>query len=231
MRWKLRQAEEAAVFQLSAEAGLSPLIARMLVARGVRNAEEARAYLSPQLSHLHSPFLMSGMKAAVERLEAAIAGKEKILIYGDYDVDGTVAIVLLKTAIELLGGAADYHVPHRIRDGYGMKDEVIAGAAQEGVRLIVSVDTGIRAFAAAEAAQRAGVDLIVTDHHLPEAAALPRALVVLNPNQPGCEYPCKALCGAGVAFKVAQALLEKRGRERVLPSRSEERRVGKECRL
>lgn len=218
MRWKLRQADEAAVSHLSSEAGFSPLMARLVAARGVRTAAEARAYLAPQLAHLHSPYLMSGMQAAVERLEAAIARKERILIYGDYDVDGTVAIVLLKTAIEMLGGAADYHVPHRIRDGYGMKDEVIAQAAQEGVRLIVSVDTGIRAFAAAEAAQRAGVDLIVTDHHLPEAAALPRALVVLNPNQPGCEYPCKALCGAGVAFKVAQALLEKRGRERVLPS-------------
>lgn len=218
MRWKLREADEAAVSRLSSEAGLSPLMARMLAGRGVRTAEEARAYLSPQLAHLHSPYLMSGMQAAVERLDAAIARKEKILIYGDYDVDGTVAIVLLKTAIEMLGGAADYRVPHRIRDGYGMKDEVIAGAAEEGVRLIVSVDTGIRAFAAAEAAERAGVDLIVTDHHLPEAEALPRALVVLNPNQPGCEYPCKALCGAGVAFKVAQALLEKGGREKVLPS-------------
>jgi len=218
VRWKLRQADDAAVSHLSQEAGFSPLMARLLAARGVRTADEARAYLSPQLSHLHSPYLMSGMEAAVERLEAALARKEKVLIYGDYDVDGTVAIVLLKTAIELLGGTADYHVPHRIRDGYGMKDEVIAGAAEEGVRLIVSVDTGIRAFAAAEAAQRAGVDLIVTDHHLPEAAALPRALVVLNPNQPGCEYPCKALCGAGVAFKVAQALLEKHGRGSLLPS-------------
>ncbi|MGH9492934.1 MAG: DHH family phosphoesterase, partial [Terriglobales bacterium] len=147
MRWKLRAADEAAVSLLSSEAGLSPLLARMLAARGVSTAEEARAYLSPSLSHLHSPYLMSGMQAAVERLEAAIARKEKILIYGDYDVDGTVAIVLLKTAIELVGGAADYHVPHRIRDGYGMKDEVIASAAGEGVRLIVSVDTGIRAFA------------------------------------------------------------------------------------
>jgi len=218
VRWKLREAEAAAVSRLRSEAGLSPLMARMLAARGMRTAEEARAYLSPQLSQLHSPYLMSGMQAAVERLEAAIARKEKILIYGDYDVDGTVAIVLLKTAIERLGGTADYHVPHRIRDGYGMKDEVIAGAAEQGVRLIVSVDTGIRAFAAAEAAQRAGVDLIVTDHHLPEGAALPRALVVLNPNQPGCEYPCKALCGAGVAFKVAQALLEKHGRGSLLPS-------------
>lgn len=162
---------------------------------------------------------MSGMKKALERLQTAIAGKEKVFIYGDYDVDGTVAIVILKTAIELAGGVADFHIPHRIRDGYGMKDSVIEQAARDGVRLVVSVDTGIRAFAAAEAARRAGVDLIVTDHHLPHPEeGVPEAFAVLNPNQPGCAYPSKSLCGAGVAFKMAQALLEKMGRERLLPS-------------
>src|SRR5437588_1234296 len=161
---------------------------------------------------------MLGMKVAVERLQAAIARKEQILIYGDYDVDGTVAIVILKTAVELCGGQADFHVPHRIRDGYGMKDDVIERAAAAGVRVIISVDTGIRAFAAAETAARVGVDLIVTDHHLAEAGNIPKALAVLNPNQPGCDYPCKELCGAGVAFKVAQALLEATDRVRLLPS-------------
>src|SRR5690242_9249086 len=150
------------------------------------------------------------MKAAVERLAAAIARKEDILIYGDYDVDGTTAIIILKTAIELCGGAADFHVPHRIREGYGMKDDVIEQAAAAGVRLIISVDTGIRAFTAADTAERLGIDLIVTDHHLPGSEGVPRSLAVVNPNQPGCEYPCKALCGAGVAFKLAQALMEKR---------------------
>ncbi|HET8635764.1 MAG TPA: DHH family phosphoesterase, partial [Acidobacteriaceae bacterium] len=137
-------------------------------------------------------------------------------IYGDYDVDGTVAVVLLKTAIERLGGTVRFHVPHRLREGYGMQREVLETAAREGVRLVISVDTGIRAFAAAEAAEALGLDLIVTDHHLPEAAlelsgtdaTLPKALAILNPNQPGCGYPCKHLCGAGVAFKLAQALLE-----------------------
>lgn len=162
---------------------------------------------------------MLGMRAAVERIRAAIERKETILIYGDYDVDGTTAIVILKTAIEICGGLVDFHVPHRIKDGYGMKDEVIERAAAEGVRLIISVDTGIRAFAAADAARRVGVDLIVTDHHLPESEqGVPQALAVLNPNQSGCEYPCKSLCGAGVAFKVAQALLEQTGRARLLPS-------------
>ena len=139
-----------------------------------------------------------------------LSARKPILIYGDYDVDGTTAIVILKTAIELWGGAADFHVPHRIREGYGMKDDVIERAAAAGIRLIISVDTGIRAFTAAETAARLGVDLIVTDHHLPGSEGVPDALSVVNPNQPGCEYPCKSLCGAGVAFKLAQALMEKR---------------------
>jgi single-stranded-DNA-specific exonuclease len=199
---------ETYVSGLSAEARISPVVARLLLARGIANAAEAELYLQPKLAHLHSPYLMLGMKAAIERLRAAIERKEKILIYGDYDVDGTTAVVILKTAIELCGGTCEFHVPHRIREGYGMRDEVIERAASEGVTLIISVDTGIRAFAAAETCQRLGLDLIVTDHHLPEADNVPHAIAVLNPNQHGCDYPCKALCGAGVAFKVAQALLE-----------------------
>src|SRR5712691_5248384 len=186
---------------------LASTLARLLVLRGIVDSESAERFLVPSLSHLHSPYAMTGMKAAIERLETAIVGKEDVLIYGDYDVDGTTAIVILKTAIELCGGRADFHVPHRIRDGYGMKDDVIERAAAAGVRLIISVDTGIRAFAAAKTAQRLGVDLIVTDHHLPGHDGVPSALAVLNPNQPGCDYPCKALCGAGVAFKLAQALM------------------------
>src|SRR5260370_12485106 len=135
---------------------------------------------------------------------------EKILIYGDYDGDGTTAIVILKTAIGLGGGAADFHVPHRIREGYGMRDEVIERAAADGVRLIISVDTGIRAFGAADTAQRTGVDLIVTDHHLPGMDAVPQALAVVNPNQDGCDYPSKHLCGARVAFMLAQGLMQLR---------------------
>ena len=159
---------------------------------------------------------MLGMAAAVERVLAAVAARELILIYGDYDVDGTTAVVLLKTAIERLGGSVRFHVPHRLREGYGMQREVLERAAAEGVRLVISVDTGIRAFAASEAAEALGLDLIVTDHHLPEGAggvsSLPRALAILNPNQPGCAYVCKGLCGAGVAFKLSQALLEEAAR-------------------
>ena len=178
--------------------------------RGISEAGAAQRFLSPSLAHLHSPYLMTGMKAAVDRIEAAIGNKESILIYGDYDVDGTTAIVILKTAIELCGGTAEFHVPHRIRDGYDMRDDVIEGAAAAGIKLIISVDMGIRAFAPADTARRLGVDLIVTDHHLPGPQGIPAALAVVNPNQPGCAYPCKALCGAGVAFKLAQGLIERR---------------------
>jgi single-stranded-DNA-specific exonuclease len=187
-----------------------PVLADLLVARGIDEPEAAAHFLSPALSDLHDPLQMSGMKSALDRLEAALERKEKILIYGDYDVDGTTAIVILKTAMELCGGSADFHVPHRIREGYGMRDEVIERAAAEGVRLIISVDTGIRAFAAADTARRTGVDLIVTDHHLPGTDGIPQALAVVNPNQDGCDYPCKHLCGAGVAFKLAQGLMQRR---------------------
>ncbi len=186
------------------------VLADLLVGRGIDEPETALKFLSPSIADLHDPLQMSGMKVALDRLEAALERKEKILIYGDYDVDGTTAIVILKTAIELCGGAADFHVPHRIREGYGMRDEVIERAAADGVRLIISVDTGIRAFAAAETARRTGVDLIVTDHHLPGVDGVPQAMVVVNPNQNGCGYPCKHLCGAGVAFKLAQGLMQRR---------------------
>jgi single-stranded-DNA-specific exonuclease len=220
VRWSLKEVEPAAV---QAFAGaISPLdsvpkspqlravIAKLLLLRGVSTPETAAAFLSPSLDQLHSPSLMTGMNAAVARLESAIERKEGILVYGDYDVDGTTAVVILKAAIELCGGAADFHVPHRIREGYDLRGDVIERAAAAGIRLVISVDFGTRAFAAAESARRAGVDLIITDHHLPGPDGLPQAFAVVNPNQPGCEYPCKSLCGAGIAFKFAQALLARR---------------------
>jgi single-stranded-DNA-specific exonuclease len=186
------------------------ILAPLLLRRGIADPEAASIFLAPSLSHLHAPELMLGLQAAVDRIDAAIARKEPILIYGDYDVDGTMAVIILKTAIELCGGSADFHVPHRIREGYDMRDDVIERAAASGIRLIVSVDMGIRAFAPAETAHRLGVDLIVTDHHLPGPDGVPNALAVVNPNQKGCDYPYKQLCGAGVAFKVAQGLMQHR---------------------
>ncbi len=156
---------------------------------------------------------MLGMDVAVARIQRAVQSSEPILIYGDYDVDGTTATVLLKTAIERIApkdspARVTYHVPHRLREGYGMQTGVLGQAAAAGVRLVISVDTGIRAFAAAEEAKALGMDLIVTDHHLPDdAMGVPEAVAVLNPAQANCPYPFKSLCGAAVAFKLAHALL------------------------
>src|SRR5579863_9220906 len=131
----------------------APILAPLLVRRSINDAESAERYLAPSLSHLHLPEQLTGLRAAVDRLDAAIERKEPILIYGDYDVDGTMAVIILKTAIELCGGAADFHVPHRIREGYDMRDDVIERAAAAGIRLIVSVDMGINASAPTETAQ------------------------------------------------------------------------------
>jgi single-stranded-DNA-specific exonuclease len=221
MRWDLKIADSPTVERLAAELASQPALrlkdpetastlAGLLVMRGITEGEAAERFLAPSLSQLHSPYLMTGMTTAVDRIESAIDNKEPILIYGDYDVDGTTAIVVLKTAIERCGGAAEFHVPHRIRDGYDMRDDVIERAAAAGIKLIISVDMGIRALAPAETARRLGVDLIVTDHHLPGPQGIPAALAVVNPNQAGCTYPCKELCGAGVAFKLAQGLIERR---------------------
>jgi single-stranded-DNA-specific exonuclease len=233
-KWVVAAGASEASVGLARALGVSEAITRLLICRGFETVEAAEGFLRPGLGQLHDPYKMLGMAAAVARLREALEKREPVLIYGDYDVDGTVATVLLKTAVERAGAAlgvvADvrYHIPHRLREGYGMQDARIEEAAKEGVRLVVSVDTGIRAFAEAEAAKRVGLDLIVTDHHLPDGVAgVPEALAVLNPNQPGCGYPYKELCGAGVAFKLAQALLEStaaddsgkaRLREKTLPS-------------
>jgi single-stranded-DNA-specific exonuclease len=221
-RWVLADAHAGAA-DLAHAARVPEAVAQLLVCRGVSDPAQAHAFLNPALEHLHEPLKMLGMAAAVERLERAIAAREPVLLYGDYDVDGTVAVTLLKTAIELLGGVARFHVPHRLREGYGMQASVLEEAQAAGVRLVVTVDTGMRSFAEAETAHSLGLDLIITDHH-PAAAgdALPRALAILNPNQPGCCYPEKFLCGAAIAMKLAQALLERRDpertRQKMLPS-------------
>jgi len=208
--WSLPAADPAAFARdagaLAAALGIGPLAARVLLRRGFADPAAARIFLDPSLDRLHDPRLMRGMEDAVERLARAIRSREKILVYGDYDVDGAIGVVLLIKVIGMAGGTAAYHVPHRLKDGYGMRSEVVDAAAADGVGLIVSVDTGIRAAEVVRRAAGLSIDVIVTDHHLPEAE-LPPALAVLNPNRPDCPYPDKNLCGAGVAFKLAQALL------------------------
>ena len=206
---------------LSAQLHCPSAIAQVLVSREIATLAAADAFLYPTLESFladpaNDPALLLGISVAVPRILQAIQKQEPILIYGDYDVDGTTATVLLKTTIERIGLAldppkpqrVDFHVPHRIREGYGMQNAILGEAASAGVRLVISVDTGIRAIAEAVEARALGLDLIVTDHHLPDdATALPDCLAVINPAQPGCPYPNKNLCGAAVAFKLAHALL------------------------
>ncbi len=205
-RWLLPIVDREQVDALSAALHMGTPVAKVLVHRGFGDPVAAHRFLAPSLDDLHDPLAMRDMPRAIARLRKAIRTGEKILIYGDYDVDGTSSVVLLKKAIALAGGAAGYHVPHRLKEGYGMRPEVVEAAAAEGVGLIVSVDTGIRANDVVRRAGELGIDVIVTDHHLPETE-LPPALAVLNPNRPDCPYPEKNLCGAGVAFKLVQALL------------------------
>ncbi|HEX4810028.1 MAG TPA: single-stranded-DNA-specific exonuclease RecJ [Bryobacteraceae bacterium] len=205
-RWNLPPVSRDPVERLARELSIDRVTASVLVHRGLGEPTAAREFLSPQLTSLGDPMLMRDMPAAVERLLEAVREKQPILLYGDYDVDGTTSIVVLKKAIELLGGQADFHVPHRLKEGYGMRSEVVEQAAVKGVRLIISVDTGIRANEVVRHAMRLGMDVIVTDHHLPETD-LPPALAVLNPNRLDCGYPEKGLCGAGVTLKLVQALL------------------------
>ena len=222
-RWIIAEPHTQEAEVLARSARLPQVLAELLIPRGITQPAEAFRFLNPEAEHLHDPLRMLGMAAAVERVARAIAAREPILLYGDYDVDGTTAVVLLKTAIEMLDGVVSFHVPHRIREGYGMQSSVLEAAHAEGIRLVITVDTGMRAFDESETAQRLGLDLIVTDHHLLDAhERIPHALAILNPNQPGCGYPEKALCGAAIALKLAQALLERRDptrtREKILPS-------------
>jgi single-stranded-DNA-specific exonuclease len=180
--------------------------AQILFQRGFRDAGSAAAFLDPKIEDLHDPFLLRDMDRAVERIRKAIAGREPIEIHGDYDVDGVTSTVVLKKALEMAGAQSGWHIPHRLHDGYGMQPGAVEEAAGRGVRLIISVDNGIRAGAAIARANELGVDVIVTDHHLPEDE-LPPALAVINPNRVDCSYPNPDLCGAGVAFKLAHAIL------------------------
>lgn len=212
-RWTVREKDSSGAEALANQLGCPIPIAKLLISRGIGDFAAANSFFNPSLDDLHDPMLLLGMSEAVYRIQRAVEASEPILIYGDYDVDGTTATVLLKTAIERIApkenpAKVTYHVPHRIREGYGMQTNVLGDAATVGIRLVISVDTGIRAFAAAAEAKVLGLDLIVTDHHLPdEVAGVPEALAVINPAQGACAYPFKSLCGAAVAFKLAHALL------------------------
>jgi single-stranded-DNA-specific exonuclease len=202
--WVDVPAEAAEVVATAAALGVPPVIARLLCQRGLSDPDRARAFLQPDLTQLHDPMLLTGVREACARIQQAVAASERIVIHGDYDVDGITSTVMLRRGIELLGGNVGHFVPDRHRDGYGLQPSTIERLHAEGARLIISVDCGIRATEAARRARDLGVDLIITDHHEPEAE-LPPALAVLNPKRADCQYPEKNLAGVGVALKLVQA--------------------------
>jgi single-stranded-DNA-specific exonuclease len=216
-RWSLCAANAHPAEALARSLGVSEIVARLLISRGHTDEAQARAFLNPSHDQLHDPLRMRDMRKAVERVLRAVELKEPILVYGDYDVDGTTGTVVLRKALHLLGAKTAYHIPHRFTEGYGIQQAALANARAAGYRLVISVDCGIRAHEPLVWARENGLDVIVTDHHLPdEGEGAPPAYAVLNPNQHGCEYPDKNLAGVGVAFKLAHALLRERGRESLI---------------
>ena len=217
-KWILRSRDAAQTEEFARLLGVSPIVAGLLLSRGYGDSKAAEHFLKPTLEQLHDPMLMRGMTDAVARVLRAIDQQEPILIYGDYDVDGTTGTAVLLRALRMLGATAGYHVPHRFTEGYGIQQAALEKAASEGYKLVVSVDCGIRAHEPLVWARENGLDVIITDHHLPdEDEGAPPAFAVLNPNQQGCNYPDKNLAGVGVAFKLVHALFRERGREAVVP--------------
>ena len=215
--WDHLPCDDDAARTLGAALNLHPTVARLLCLRGLRDPEAASRFLSPTMDHLHDPFRLADMARAVERIERAVANRERIAIHGDYDVDGITSTVILRRALEMLGGEVVHFIPERLRDGYGLQPAAIERLHAEGVHLIISVDCGIRATEATLRARELGVDLIITDHHEPEGT-LPPALAVINPKRHDCSYPDKNLAGVGVALKLVQALCGRAGKEKWLPA-------------
>lgn len=203
-KWTKVPVDPKTVETLQQSLGISPLLCQLLVQRNIETFDQARQFFRPELTQLHDPFLMKDMDKAVNRLSNAIKKGEKILLYGDYDVDGTSSIALMFHFLQNFRVPLDYYIPDRYLEGYGISMEGVEYAHQKGCGLIIAMDCGIKAIAAANRAMQLGVDLIVCDHHLP-AENLPEALAILDPKQKGCTYPYPELSGCGVAFKLAQA--------------------------
>jgi single-stranded-DNA-specific exonuclease len=215
--WQHLPCNDEQTAALAAAIGVHPTVARLLCLRGFGDPDAASRFLNPTLDHLNDPFTLADMDRAVARLEQALAQRQRIAIHGDYDVDGITSTVILRRALEMLGGEVVHFIPERLRDGYGLQPAAIERLHADGVQLIVSVDCGIRGADAARRARELGVDLIITDHHEPEGT-LPPALAVINPKRHDCPYPDKNLAGVGVALKLVQALCQRAGREKWLPA-------------
>lgn len=207
-RWATKSVDPAKVNALQKALQVHPALPTLLVQRGIEEFEQARAYFRPRLEDLHSPWLFKDMDKAVTRIERAITQQEKILIYGDYDVDGTTAVASFYIFLRSIHPNLNYYIPHRYKEGYGISKAGIDFAAENGFTLIISLDCGIKSVELIRYAKELGIDFIICDHHLPDPE-LPAAVAILNAKQPGCTYPYKELCGCGVGFKLMCALQEK----------------------
>jgi single-stranded-DNA-specific exonuclease len=214
-KWILRPENENAK-NLAAEIDIPVEIAQILINRNIKDASDAQQFLFGKLNELHDPFLMKGMHEATERIRRAISAGERIVIFGDYDVDGILSVVILTKALQSLGAKMEYFIPDRLKQGYGIKEQYIDTVLEKGASLVISVDCGIKAVDFVKRAKTHGIDVIITDHHQP-GSFLPDAYAVLNPVLDSSGYPDKNLAGIGVAFKLIQALLEMEGRTAQLP--------------
>ena len=204
-RWNILSTRNEKVESLSRALNINQALCRILVQRGIESFDQARSYFRPQLSDLHDPRLMKGMDAAVHRITEAVGKGEKILVFGDYDVDGTTSVAMVYQFLNQVYHQVDFYIPHRYREGYGVSRNGIDFAAENGFSLIISLDCGIKSTDLISYAKSLQIDFIVCDHHLPDKI-LPPAIAILNPKQEGCAYPYKELCGCGVGFKLMQAL-------------------------
>lgn len=207
-RWTIKSEDAAAATELRQTLNIHPVLCRILSQRGIRNFDEARDFFRPQLDQLHDPWLMKDMDKAVERITHAITTEEKILVFGDYDVDGTTAVASMYSFLKRIHPHLDFYIPHRYREGYGVSKAGIDFAKENGFTLIISLDCGIKSVDLIGYAKELSIDFVVCDHHLPDNE-LPPAAAILNPKQKDCPYPYKELCGCGVGFKLMTALAQK----------------------
>jgi single-stranded-DNA-specific exonuclease len=206
-RWKITATDDRKVAALREALKIHPAICKILTGRGINTFEEAKNFYRPELKELHDPWLMKGMKEAVERIEAAFSNTEKILVFGDYDVDGTTSVACMYQFLKTVYSELDFYIPHRYREGYGVSKAGIDFAKENGFSLIISLDCGIKSIDLIAYAKTLNIDFIVCDHHLPDTE-LPPAVAILNPKQKDCNYPFKELCGCGVGFKLITALAQ-----------------------
>lgn len=209
-RWRIIPTDPGKADTIFQELKIHPVLCSILTQRGIETYEQARKFFRPQLSDLHDPFLMKDMDKAVNRITRAFSDKEKILVFGDYDVDGTTAVACMYKFLSKIHPYTEFYIPHRYREGYGVSKAGIDYAFENNYTLIISLDCGIKSIELIEYAKGLGIDFIVCDHHLPDPE-LPQAVAILNPKQPGCNYPYKELCGCGVGFKLITALSQELG--------------------